>query len=107
MKGNSDDRDGTHRTHRRDEKGINVGCLLRANPRPHIAAGTRALLEEFKREKFQRSLYSPDLIPSDYHLFFHIKKFLARQILRCEQNTKHVLQDSLKRLAATFFEEDK
>ena len=82
MKCNSDDRDETRRTHRRDDKGIKVGYLLHDNARPHIAAGTRALLEEFKCEKFQHSLYSPDLTPSDYHLFLHLKKFLAGQRLR-------------------------
>jgi hypothetical protein len=45
MKGNNEEGDETHRTHRRDDKGIKVGCLLHDNARPHIAAGTRALLE--------------------------------------------------------------
>jgi hypothetical protein len=107
MKGSSDDREGTHRTQRRDEKGINVVCLLHDNARLHIAAGTRALPELFKCEKFQHSLYSPDLATRDYRLFLHLKKFLAGQRLRCDQDTKHVLQDWLKRLAATFFEEGK
>jgi len=44
-----------------------------------------ALLEEFK--------------------FLHIKKFLGGQRLRCDQDTKHVLQYWLKGLATNFFEE--
>jgi hypothetical protein len=107
MKGISDDKGGTRRTQKRDEKGINVGCLLHDNARPHIGAATRVFLEEFKCEKFQHSLYIPDLAPSDYHLFLHLKKFLAGQRLRCYQDTKHVLQNRLKHLAATFCEEGK
>jgi len=50
-------------------------------------------------------MYSADLSPSDNHLFLHIKKFLAGQRLRCDQDTKHVLQDWLKGLGANFYEE--
>jgi hypothetical protein len=50
-------------------------------------------------------MYNTGLAPSDYHLFLHIKKFMASQRLRCDQDTKHVLQDWLKGLAANFFEE--
>jgi len=47
-------------------------------------------------------MYSTDLAPSDYHLFLHIKKFLVGQRLKCYQDTKNVLQDWLKGLAAKF-----
>jgi hypothetical protein len=50
-------------------------------------------------------MYNTDLAPSDYHLFLHIKKFLAGHRLRCDQDTKQVLQDWLKGLATNFFEE--
>jgi hypothetical protein len=52
-------------------------------------------------------MYSTDLAQSDYHLFRHTKKFLAGQKLRCDQETKHLLQDWLKGLVANFFEEGK
>jgi hypothetical protein len=95
MNGNSDDRDGTHRTHEREEKGIKVGVLLHDNG-PHTTDGTRTLLEEVKCEKFQHSLYSPDFATNDYHLFLHLKNVLAGQRLRCDQDTKHALQDRLQ-----------
>jgi transposase len=47
-----------------------VKCwLLRDKARPHTAACTRALLEHFNWELFDHPPYSPDLAPSDYHLF--------------------------------------
>jgi hypothetical protein len=50
-------------------------------------------------------MYSADLAPSDNHLFLYIKKFLAGQRLRRDQDRKHVLQDCLEGLAANFYEE--
>jgi hypothetical protein len=41
MKGNSDDRDGNHRQHPREEKVINVGRLSHDNARPQIGARKR------------------------------------------------------------------
>jgi histone-lysine N-methyltransferase SETMAR len=43
---------------------------------PHTAAGTRALLEHFTWELFDRPRYSLDLAPSDYHLFTYLKNWL-------------------------------
>jgi hypothetical protein len=48
-------------------------------------------------------MYRPKLAPTDYLLFLHIKKLLAGQRLRFDQDTKHILQDWLKGLAANFF----
>jgi histone-lysine N-methyltransferase SETMAR len=48
--------------------------LLHDNARPHTAAQTVQLLQRFRWEIFDHPLYSPDLAPSDYHLFMHLKK---------------------------------
>jgi histone-lysine N-methyltransferase SETMAR len=43
--------------------------LLHDNAYPHSAARTRALLVHFSWELFDHPPYSPDLAPSEYHLF--------------------------------------
>ena len=52
-------------------------CLLHDKMQPHSAHVTTALLEKFKWAILDHLPYSPDLAPSDLHLFLHRKKFLA------------------------------
>jgi histone-lysine N-methyltransferase SETMAR len=40
-------------------------------------AATQNLITAFGWEQFDHSPYSPDLAPSDFHLFLHLKSFLA------------------------------
>jgi histone-lysine N-methyltransferase SETMAR len=67
-------------------RGMLTSCvmLLRDNARPHTstAARTRALLEHFNWELFDHIPYSPDLAPSDYHLFTrtYLKNWLGSQL---------------------------
>ncbi|KAJ4428145.1 hypothetical protein ANN_24159 [Periplaneta americana] len=51
--------------------------LLHDNGRPHTAWRTAAVLTEFGWELFDHPPYSPDLAPSDFHVFLHLKKFLS------------------------------
>jgi len=51
--------------------------LLHDNAQPHSATQTQDLITSFKWEQMDHLLYSPDLAPSDYHLFLHVKKFLG------------------------------
>ncbi|KAJ4448812.1 hypothetical protein ANN_00203 [Periplaneta americana] len=51
--------------------------LLHDNARPHTAASTRELLDQFGWEIFDHPPYSPDLAPSDFHLFIKLKDFLG------------------------------
>ncbi|KAJ4427860.1 hypothetical protein ANN_23861 [Periplaneta americana] len=51
--------------------------LLHDNARPHTARRTAAVLTEFGWELFDHPPYSPDLAPSDFHVFLHLKKFLS------------------------------
>ena len=51
--------------------------LLHDNARPHSAAKTKNLLENFKWDIFDHPLYSPDLAPSDFRLFPLLKESLG------------------------------
>jgi histone-lysine N-methyltransferase SETMAR len=51
--------------------------LFHDNARPHTAASTQVLLDSFGWEIFSHPPYSPDLAPSDFHLFPKLKEFLG------------------------------
>jgi histone-lysine N-methyltransferase SETMAR len=63
------------------------------NERPHSSARTFELLEQFKWETFEHVPYSPDLAPSDHHLFLHLKTFLFGRSLRSDHETNTAVQD--------------
>ena len=50
--------------------------------------------------------YSPDLAPSDFHLFLHLKKFLGgKQFDDNDDDLKDEMQKWLTSQAAAFYEE--
>jgi histone-lysine N-methyltransferase SETMAR len=51
--------------------------MLHDNARPHTAAATQELITTFGWEQFHHPPYSPDLAPSDFHVFLHLKTFLG------------------------------
>jgi hypothetical protein len=53
--------------------------LLHDSARPHAAARTNALIKLFNWDIFDHPSYSPDLAPSDYHLFTKRKVWLGTQ----------------------------
>ncbi|GIX70734.1 mariner Mos1 transposase [Caerostris darwini] len=55
--------------------------LVHDNMRQPIARLTKTLLDSFCWEQFYHPPYSPDLTPSVFHLFSHLKKCLADQHL--------------------------
>ncbi|GBN95292.1 Mariner Mos1 transposase [Araneus ventricosus] len=44
------------------------------NARPHSAGVTQNLIQQFGLEEFDHPPYSPNLAPSDYHLFLNLKR---------------------------------
>jgi len=50
--------------------------LLRDNARPHTAIAAIGALETLKFDVLSHPPYSPDLAPSDFHLFPHLKRDL-------------------------------
>ena len=63
-------------------------CLLHDNARPHTATGTVLTIEELRFECFPHPLYSPNLAPSDFHVFGPLKDALSRTQFRDDDEVK-------------------
>jgi hypothetical protein len=75
--------------------------LLHDNARPHAAARTQAMLQEFCWEVFER----PDLAPSDFHLFPKLNEFLGGRRFKSDEEVKDAVKEWLNGLAAEVYEE--
>jgi len=62
--------------------------LQHDNARPHVAKVVKKYLETLKWEVLPHPPYSPDLAPSDYHLFRSMTHGLAEQHFRSYEETK-------------------
>jgi histone-lysine N-methyltransferase SETMAR len=51
--------------------------ILQDNARTHVATATQELLQRFRWTVLEHPAYSPDLAPSDFHLFPTLKDHLA------------------------------
>ncbi|GFW05754.1 mariner Mos1 transposase [Trichonephila clavipes] len=63
--------------------------LQHDNARPHVAKVVKTYLETLKWEVLPHLLYSPDLAPSDYHLFRSMAHGLADQHFRSYEEVKN------------------
>jgi len=79
--------------------------LLHDNARPHSAAQTQDLITSFKWEQMDHPPYSPELAPSDYHLFLQLKKFLGAKRFDNDDDLKDAVQKWLTSQVAAFYEE--
>ncbi len=79
--------------------------LLCDNARPHTARETCALVEKFKWVTLPHPAYSPDLAPSDYHLFRKLKTDLGGVKFETEEELKNYVVEYFKKLDEKFYEE--
>src|SRR5215469_17316576 len=79
--------------------------LLHDNARPHTANRTQDLITSFGWEQLDHPSYSPDLAPSDYHLFLHLKKHIAGQRHSDDDEVKTFVKQWLSNQAASFFDD--
>ena len=59
-------------------------CLLHDNAR-----ATQQLLQNFNWEVLDSPFHSPDVTPSNLHLFLHLKKHVADQKFREDEEVKN------------------
>jgi hypothetical protein len=79
-------------------------CLLHDNARPHSAHDTTALLEKFKWDILDLPPYGPNLAPSDFHLFLHLKKHLAGKRFDDDDELQEAVMTWFKGQAADFYD---
>jgi [histone H3]-lysine36 N-dimethyltransferase SETMAR len=78
---------------------------LHDNARPHSARLTQDLLASFGWDIVTHPPYSPDLAPSDYHLFTKLKKFLGGQRFSDDEEIMEAVKKWLKELEQKVYDE--
>ena len=78
-------------------------CLLHDNARPHTATATVSTIEELQFERIPHSLYSPDLAPSDFHVFGPLKDALSGMQFRDDDEVQSVVHEWLCACPKDFF----
>ncbi|WKY15001.1 hypothetical protein Q1695_000485 [Nippostrongylus brasiliensis] len=73
------------------------------NARPHVANNTRLFLKECGWEVICHPPYSPDLAPSDYHLFRSLKNHIAGKKFRNEEDVKTAVNTFFETKPASFY----
>lgn len=79
--------------------------LLHDNARPHTAAMTKTQLDKFRWELLDHPPYSPDLAPSDFHVFPKLKEYLGGKRFENDDVLKETVTNWLNAQAAEFYGE--
>jgi histone-lysine N-methyltransferase SETMAR len=77
--------------------------LLHDNARPHTAAATLDTIRRLRFQILQHPPYSPDLAPSDYHVFGPMKDALRGRKFGNDDEIKEAVHSWLKGQPKTFF----
>lgn len=88
-------------TEKRPEKEKVV--LLHDNARPHVARTVKEKLENFGWDIMPHPPYSPDLAPSDYHLFRSLQNFLNGRDYNNDNEIEADLQVFFNSKSPSFF----
>ncbi|GFW04016.1 histone-lysine N-methyltransferase SETMAR [Trichonephila clavipes] len=80
--------------------------LLHDNARPNTPVRTREVLRKFKWDVFQHPPYSPNITPSDYHLFTAMKKWLGGKHFADVEELKNAVTHLFKSQADAFYTEE-
>ena len=76
--------------------------LLHDNAQPHTGIRTRAKLVSFRRTTLPQHPYSPDLAPSNYHLFGPMKEGLRGKHYSSNEEGKYVVKKWLNEQSTEF-----
>jgi hypothetical protein len=76
--------------------------MLHDNAHAHTATALQDLIATFGWEQFSHPSYSPDLVPSDFHVFLHLKTFHGGWSLH--DKVKKVINTWFASQAAAFYD---
>jgi len=74
-----------------------TGVLLQHdNARPHTARSTVAPIQDLTFEYLPHPLYSPNLTPSDFHVFGPLKEKMRSKSFRCDEEVQQAVHEWLR-----------
>ena len=79
--------------------------LLHDNARPHAASAVKKYLKTLKWDVLPHPPYSPDIAPSDYHLFRSMTHGLADQRFSLYEECKNWVDSWINSKDGSFFRE--
>ena len=83
---------------------INNGVLLLHDKAPvHKSNIVQAAIRRTELVELNHPAYSPDIALSDYHMFFHMKKFLRDKSFDSNDEVVMTVEDYLRNLNSDFF----
>jgi hypothetical protein len=78
--------------------------MLHDNSRSQTAAATQDLIATFGWEQLNHPPYGPDLAPSDFHVFLHVKTFLGGRWFHDDNEVKEAFNTWFASQAASFYD---
>jgi histone-lysine N-methyltransferase SETMAR len=73
-----------------------VVILQHDNARPHTARATVATITDLHFDTLPHPPYSPDLTPSDYHMFGPLKEAMGGKKFRSDEEVHQAVQEWLR-----------
>jgi len=83
---------------------LSTGVLLQHdNGRPHTASSTVARIQDLSFECLPHPPYSPDLAPSDFHVFEPLKEAMGGKSFRSDEEVQQAVHECLHSQSKDFF----
>jgi [histone H3]-lysine36 N-dimethyltransferase SETMAR len=82
-----------------------MGCFLHDNAPVHKSNIVQAAIRQVGFVELNHPAYSPDIAPTDYHMFSHLKKFLRGKNFGSDDEAIATVEDNLSDLDSGFFSE--
>ena len=83
---------------------LSTGVLLQHdNARPHTARSTVATIQDLSFECLPHPPHSPDLAPSDFHVFGPLKKAMGGKSYRSDEEVQQAVHERLRSQPKDFF----
>jgi len=83
---------------------LSTGVLLQHdNARPHTARSTVATIQDLPLECLPHPPYSPDLAPSDFHVFGPLKEAMGSKSFRSDEEVQQAVHERLHSQPKYFF----